>query len=529
MKQNRVAQGLSSVFLCALLLSLAAGTDLAAQGVDRVELEKSKSAKILFINYEGPYARIESREDIRGIGLALGRAIKAGARRAGAANRYFAVHPAAVADQERLNADIFGLGVDAGVDHIDNLRLILQGYLEGAYDYSAGDAALLAEFITIYNAVYRGDWDYFTRRYQQAALDELSADKAGLSIRFDEWPGRALIVIPLATATPGTLSAVDTTSITEEKVVDEMRKEGDRGVEQRKEMVDLKEREAAAAEQSADLQREAIAEEEAKLAAEKAKLEADKAQAAADQEKAKQAEAAGEPSSPGEKQAQAEQQRELAQREAEVTEKEAALDAKKEEAAATEAFAEQKAQEAKEDRKDIAADQQDLIAEQEARQTAPEGVLGMRLTGPDAPLGNLVILDAADYAELSASAMNTINGRTVTVLDGAIFAVAGRAQGSGAIRLVRLDPKTLESTRQGEDDITPESLLWLNGKDLYALTLVGGKRHLARFDAELTRKARSSVEAHPYGTPIFSDGLVLTQRADGSALVLNAGDLTERK
>jgi len=529
MKQNRVARTLPSWFLSALLLAAAAGTNLAAQGVDREELDKSKSAKIIFINYEGPYARIESREDIRGIGLALGRAIKAGARRAGAANRYFAVHPAAAADQERLNADIFGLGVDAGVDHIDNVRLILQGYLEGAYDYSAGDAALLAEFITIYNAVYRGNWDYFTGRYQKEAQDELSADKAGLSIRFDEWPGRALIVIPLATAKPGTLSAVDTTSITEEKVVDEMRKEGDRGVEQRKEMVDLKEREAAAAEQSADLQREAIAEEEQKLAAEKAALEAEKAQAAAEQKKAQQAAAAGAAADPSAEKDREEKQRELADREAEVKEKEAALDAKKEEAAATEAFAEQKAQEAKEDRKDIAEDQQDLIAEQEAGTVAPAGVMGLRLTDPDAPLGSLVILDTAGYAELSASAMNTINGRTLTVLDGALIAIAGRAQGSGAIRLVRIDPKTLQSDKQGEDDITAESLLWLNGKDLYALTLVGGKRFLGRFDADLVRKARSSVEVHPYGVPIFRDGLLLTQRADGSVLVLNPTDLTERK
>ncbi len=464
-----------------------------------------------------------------GIGLALGRAIKAGAVRAGATNRYFAVHSMSAGDGERLDADVFGLGVDAGVDHIQNLRLILQGYLEGAYDYASGDAALLAEFITIYNAVYRGNGDYFTSRYRKGVLDELTVEKAGLSIRFDEWPGQALIVIPLAFAKPGSLSAVDTSSITEEKVVDEMRKDGDRGVEQRKEMVALKEREAAAAAQSADLQREAIAQEEEKIAAEKAALAAEKAQAEADRKAAEEAAARGETTSPAQEKAALEKEKEVANRESAVAEKEAALTEKKAEAAATEQFAEQKAQEAKEDRADIAADQQALITEQEADRTAPDGVVAVRLAGPDAPLGNLVIIDTTSHAELSVSAMNTVNGRTLTAVDGALIAVAGRTQGNGAIRLVRIDPRTLESVKQGEDDIAAESLLWLNGKDLYALTLAGGKRYLGRFDTDLTRQARSAVEVHPYATPVFSDGLLLTQRADGSVLVLNPRDLTERK
>ncbi|MCA1951337.1 MAG: hypothetical protein LDL24_12245, partial [Treponema sp.] len=258
--------------------------------VDKAELESTRNSNIIFINYEGPHARIETREDIRGIGYALGRVIKAGALRAGNTNRYFAVHSVS-SNKALLDADIFGLGIDVGVDHIRNLRLILQGYLEGAYDYSAADAALLAQFITIYNAVYRGNWNYFTTRYAPNVVAELTKEKAGLSIRFDEWPGKALIVIPLATGQAGSLSAVDTSKITEKPVIEQLKKDENLGLDARKGMVDLKEREAQEAKQTAQVQKEAIAQEEAKLAAEKAALEAEKTRLAEEKAQAAKAEA----------------------------------------------------------------------------------------------------------------------------------------------------------------------------------------------------------------------------------------------
>ncbi len=528
--------------LCLLVLLGAPG--LHAQGVDREELEKSRSARIVFINYEGPHARIESREDIRGIGLALGRAIRAGAVRAGSANRYFAVHSVAPGTAEKLNADMLGLGVDVAVDHIRNLRLILQGYLEGAYEYSAGDAALLAEFITVYNAAYRGNWEYFTGRYREGVVKELTPDKAGLSIRFDEWPGRALILIPLATARLGSLSAVDTGAVTEKAVIDQMRREEDRGVEQRKEMVDLKEREAAGERQTAALQREAIAEEEAKLASERAALEAKRARVAeerraADAEAARRAAespalaagaapAASPAPTPAQERA-AEREAELAKKEEGLAAKEADLAEKKEEAAASEARAEQKEAEAKADRASIAQDQQAVIAAQDAARAAPAGIPGVRLTGPLSPLGRVVLVDPSSGRELAFSTLNTVNGRTVAVLGEKIVAVAGQAAGTGAIRLVAIDPKNLEMTKQGEDDIHPNSLLWIVGQDLYALAATEGKAYLARFDADLVRRARTAVPVHPFASVAVRDGVLLTQREDGSALALNPSDLVERK
>ncbi len=526
--------------LIAAVLALVAVSALGSLEVDRTELEKSRSARVVFINYEGPHARVESAEDIREIGRALGRAVRAGAARAGSPHRYFAIHSASAAAADRLDADVLGLGVDAGVDHIVNLRRILQGYLEGAYEYSERDAALLAEFITVYNAVYRGDWNYFGSRYKEAARASLTSDKVGLSVRFDEWPGRSLIVIPLGEGKPGSLSAVETSSLTEKKVVEELRKDEGRGVEPRKEMVDLKEREAAEAKQTAAVQREAIAEEEAKIAAERAALAAEKERIAAQEKAAAQAgtgaagtgAAAGGAPAAGTAQGEtaaptAEAKAAVAAKEEELAKREEALGEKKEAAAAAEERAEKKAEEAKTERKEIAADQQAAIA-QEAAKPAPTGVPALRMADPTSPLGKVVLVDAAGV-ELAASALDTVNARSVMVLEDRIVAIAGQAKGSGAVRLVTLDPKTLAMTKQGADDIHEGSLIWTRGTDLYAVVSVGGKLHLARFDKDLVKVAQSAVTVHPFAAPLFRADSLTVQASDGSPVLLGAGDLVAKK
>jgi hypothetical protein len=121
--------------------------------------------------------------------------------------------------------------------------------------------------------------------------------------------------------------------------------------------------------------------------------------------------------------------------------------------------------------------------------------------------------------------MNTVNTRTVVFSGTRIFAVAGINQGNGAIRLVEISPDTLEMLKQGDDDISLNSLLWVNGANLYAITVINGKNYLARFDNNLTRQALSTVEIHPYGSCLFQGDRVLTQSTNGSPLLLNAQTL----
>jgi hypothetical protein len=520
-------------FVTSIILILT-GVSLYAQDaqVDTRELE-SNLAPVSFINYEGPHVRIETRDQIWGVGYSLGTAVQAGAVNTGGTGRYFVIHSVSGPEDGKLDADIMGFGVDVGVDHIRNLRLIVQGYLEGAYTYSAQDAALLAEYITIYNAVFRGDWNFFTGRYKTPVVQHLTPEKAGLSIRFDEWPGQTLMVIPLALAQPGSLSAVDTSTLTDPRVTEELRGDEDRGIPQRQGMVDLMERESEEAGQRAEQQRRETAREEQQIAQDRQQAQQEREQIAQDRQQVEQAEAEGKISPEEAEQAKEEltEREDTADRkEEEIAQREDALEEKQEEARRTEEFADQKAEEAREQREEIARDQQEIIAQESGGPvTVPQGVLGARLERPDSSLGRLVLLSPDSGTELKISALNTLNIRTLAFIDGKVLAVAGENRGNGAIRLIDIDPGSLEMLAQGDDDIHPQSLLWVNGSDLYAVTVSDGNLYLGRYNTALARQARSTVTVHPFATVTFQGDLVLTQNAGGKGIILNARDLSERK
>jgi len=289
-----------------------------AQQVDRGELQRNL-APVTFYNNEGPQARIETREQIRQIGAGLGQSISARQARAGVNNRYFVIHSVTAPDGDKLNADIFGLGSNAGVDHIRNLRTIIQGYLQEAYAYSARDAALLAEYITIYNAVYRGNWNYFSGRFKKPVVDNLNRDSAGLAVRYQEWPGKTLMLIPL---NAGGLSSINTSAISDSRVVERLRSEDDRGIPQRQGMVDLKEREAAQARQEAANKQEAARTEAGAIARDRQSLEAEQRQIERDRQRLEQERASGRVTD----EEAARREAELARRDADADKKSDALD-----------------------------------------------------------------------------------------------------------------------------------------------------------------------------------------------------------
>jgi hypothetical protein len=479
--------------------------------IDQGELQKNL-APVSFISFEGPHARIETREQIRQIGVGLGQTVKAGRERAGTGPRYFVIHSVSAPDGNKLDADIFGLGANTGVDHIRNLRTIIQGYLQEAYSYSAQDAAVLAEYITIYNAVYRGNWEYFSERYKKPVVGNLNPQAAGLATRYTEWPGKTLMLIPLGM---GGLSAIDTSSISDSRVVEEMRREDDKGIEQRRNMVDLKEREAAAAEQKAANQRDAARKEERAIATEKSQLEKDRQQLADNkaQGAVTQTEAA-------------KQEADMQKKSDELDKRESELVLQKEDAAKQEQFAEKKTEEAQRERESIAKDQQGIID----RGETPQGLIGIMLEQRDAAIGRLVIIDSASRRETRRSQLNTVYVRTLTFVGGKILAVAGENRDNSAIRLIEIDGRTLEMVKQGNDDIHPNSLIWVNGSDLYAITadLSNGTLNLGRFNADLALQAKSKIAVSSNASVSIQQGRLLTQREDGSAALLNPADLTEQ-
>jgi hypothetical protein len=449
------------------------------------------------------------------------------------------IHSVSDPEGDRLDADIFGLGVDAGVDHIRNLRLIIQGYLESVYSYSEGDASLLAEYITIYNAVFRGNWGYFGGRYKTAVIQYVDREKAGLSVRFDEWPGRTHMLIPLNLGRSGSLSAIDTSSLTRPEVIDEMRSRDDMGLDSRKDMVDIKEREAEEAAERAAAERRAAGEAEKQAAQARSEAAAERESIARDREQAREDAAAGR-TTPAEQRRTGEQLAEreeaAARKEAEADQKEAEAAEQRREAEKDERLAEQKSEEAYQERQDIARDQQVLIARQDgrdqpaARSGTQTAFITVRITAGDSALGRLVRIDSATAGELSSGNLDTVNARSLVQVGSRIIAMAGENRGSAVVRLVEINQETLEIARRSDSDIHPQSLIWQNGGGLYAIAVQDGRNYLARFNANtLAAESRSAIPVHPWGTPVFQGNTVLIQRENGEAAILNAADLSEKQ
>ena len=154
-----------------------------AVDVDEEELQELGTADVEFINYEGPHDRIDTADEIRAIGRALGADVDAAYEQFDYAGKYRVIHAVDPETEQGLDADIFIPLATARVDHIDNMRRIISAFLEAAYDFDRADADLLARFITVYNAVTRGNMEFFDERYKKIVTQHLTATTAGMSRR----------------------------------------------------------------------------------------------------------------------------------------------------------------------------------------------------------------------------------------------------------------------------------------------------------------------------------------------------------
>ena len=138
--------------------------------VDEKELETVSTQPVVFENYNGPHSVINSAAEIAGIGTDLGKIIADNPetpKNAGSSLRYQIIHAVNPEEKGKFDADIFVIGSSSSIDHIKNIRRIIAAYLSKAYGYSSDDAQTVATFVTVYNAVYRGNTDYLNLKYKK--------------------------------------------------------------------------------------------------------------------------------------------------------------------------------------------------------------------------------------------------------------------------------------------------------------------------------------------------------------------------
>ncbi|MCQ2241459.1 P83/100 family protein [Treponema sp.] len=526
---------------------------------------------IVFENYSGPHAVIETVEAIKAIGSGLGNRLKANGldkeATVGANEKYTVIH-AVDETKGKLDADILIINSNATVDHIRNLRRIIGAYLSAAYGYSEKDAGTVATFVTVYNAVYRQNLDAFNGKYKDIVTKNLTASKCGLSTKWSEWPGNSQIVIPLGEFADGGLSAVETSVISDKNVVNSMKEEDDKGIDERKNMVDIKEREAdAASEKAQEAAKEASqekknlddqkkvqknAEKEAadkKATADKKQQEADKAKQEAKEnpnDKEKQQEAAAKQSEADKSKAEAESAQKKAAEEKEKTEEQKS---KVEEAlAAAEELqkkADKKQDEAQNERQEIAKDQSELLKDE--LQNAKDGtVLGLKVLDSDEKLSTLVKINAKTGEVVRESPVKVIRGRTVLEVrdpiidtvtnaimpakssDAALFymAVCGENAGKGAVKLCLIDAFTMEIQKESDEALSKDSVLVTNGSNYYCVIEDNGKYYIANYDKSVTLKQKSSISVNPAtAITVTGSGLVVTTDRNESVL-LTLSDLS---
>lgn len=523
-------------FAIALLISLS--TTAFALEVDENELKSTGTIDtVVFVNYTGPHAKIDSLNSIKKIGSDLGTVIAANPEKmtnTGDANKYSVIHAIDPSESGKLDADILLIGPNATVDHIKNLRYIIASYLSSAYGYSEQDAETVAVFVTVYNAVYRGNTEYFAKKYKNIVNSNLTADKCGLALNYKDWPGKSQIVIPLYDVKGG-LSSVDTSVISDKEVVKHMQEDDDKNVESRKQMVDIKEREAEEATEKAQEAQKKAVEEQKKLQEEKQKTQEVKKEAETAKKEAEQAKKVAE-KNPNDKKAQEEaakkqevaeeKQEELKAQEEKQAEQEEKTEEAKETAAEKQAVADKKTNEAQEERKEIAKDQQEVI-EKAIRDAATPAVYGMELTDEDQLLSTLIKVNSQNGQIIKTSPVTYIRNRTMFQAGENFIAIAGENKGNGAVKLVLLSSDTMEIAAESNEIVHENSVLIQDGTDYYCVIQDGKNWVLAKYDQELTLNLKSPVPLMS-STPVsITEAGILVTGAKGYVKLLDKSDLTE--
>ena len=493
---------------------------LFAQQVAEDELRDFGTADIEFINYDGPHDRIDTDDEIRAIGRALAAGLAGGVTEFQYSGKYTVIHAVDPSTKRGLDADIIIPLATARVDHIDNVRRIISGFLEEAYDYGRADADLLARFATIYNAVSRGNMDFLEDRYKPVVVQHLTAANAGLSRRYDEWPGKSRIVIPLGGV--GGLGTVDPGELGDRQVVEELRSQEDMGVEDRQELVDLTERVVQEREEAVDREEAAIREEELRITERESQIQEEREQI--DQER--------EQGVDEQRQTEIDQrERELAEDEQGLQDDRAAVDERREELQDDRQEVAELTAQVREEREQIASDTRALLDEREISDEIRGLVGGLSPVyfiqvreESGTVLGQLVLINPVNGLLLNRSAENAIVSRSYTFFDDSLLVIAAESE---AGRLAVFDVTSLEELKRGPEEIFLGSSLSVHGDPAaaYAVVRQAGEWYVGRFDADLELIERSVIAVNPYTTFAFGGDKVWVQTKDDRIVALGLVDM----
>jgi len=531
-----------------LSLALLAGACLVASGIGVDVSELRSAGTIEFVNYSGPLNIFQTDLNIRGIGRNLARQVARGAGDARIGLKYSALHVVGTEEPEKFSADIISLDKDAKVDHINNVRRIVSAYLETLYSYPRKDADLLALFVSYYNAIYRRNFDYFSGKYKTIVLAHLDAQRLGISTKYFEWPGATQLVVPLnEKATRDVLSALSTSELTTKAVVDQLKAKEDKGVKERTQIVELKQKEVAKGQEVVDAEVKKLAEQKkasdaAAADLEKAKRDAEALKSAEEKEAAEEKIRAQEEALAKQREAQkADEERIAAQQKALEEKKQEIAGEKKDIAADTTALKaetqpEQLKKELEKKSEELAAREADVAKREELAKKGETdaAIFGGKLyylkikeylTGGHYN-NDMLIINAGTGKVLLKSAEANICGRKYDIFPDGVAVITHKGDHTAGHYLTLLDLDTLARKAIGEEAVFYRGFVEVRDGFTYTIVDRGKSYYLGKFDTAMKLLAISKDPVDGDSFISFYGDLIYINREDKQILVLKKDDLS---
>ncbi len=563
--------------LTAVLLSHPA----SALQVDTDELKSAR--KIEFINYTGNVRHADSPREVFSIGKGLAASLaKRGSDTAAFSMKYSIVRALSKEEPDKYSADIFSINKDARVGHIDNVRRIIAGYLEGMYGYSPRNSRTLSLFITYYNALYRGDMNYISSKYKSIVVGHLDASNAGISTRYDEWPGATRILIPLTdNPSRGRLDSIDPDMISDDDVRKEIRKD-DKNIEDRKDLVELKKKvieknkdeinreKTELSEKEKKMQKDEIKLKEREKTAEKEKSDLQKEKESITKEKGKAA-ALLNPEEKKKKEKEIQdngeniKKREEKSREEEkkISEEKKKIEKKKEETSLEKKKIKDKEEKLTKKEDKISKEEKEIRDDEIKRdiKKSPDKVaallskkaeeldqredalrdkksdkniyalklfyLKIREYLQDGHYNNeMYMINAATRSVEFKSPVENICGSRYDIFSRGVAVITHMGSHEKSHHLTLLSRETLQPVASGSDDIFWRSFVGIRDGSIYAIMIDKGEYYLGRFSEDLKLAAKSAERISKETFISFYEDFIYINRWDKKIMVLKKSDLS---
>ncbi len=542
-----------------------------------VNVKEIQSAKkVNFVNYSGP---VKPNDGINNI-YAIGRGLASGItkvrdnQKINFTMKYSMIHAVSQDEKEKLSADIFIINPEARVDHIKNIRRILAGYLQDKYKYSENEALTLAVFATYYNAVYRGDIEFFASKYKTVVTSQITKDNAGIALNYAEWPGKTRIIIPLTEdSMRGTINKLDPDELASEKVRNELRK-SDAGTQMRKDMVDIQKENVAEEKKQLTDDKKQVAEEKKQVDEEKKKVTEEKKQVAEEkkqvEQKKQEIEKIADPVKKQDETKKIENKEQevlkkeetVAEKEKKVAEKEKHVAEKEQNVVKQEEKIKSSEEQIKQEEKEIAKDEikekikqgdpavldqlekrEEAVVQKEETLDKREDQLKEESRDTNVYSDKIYYLRIREYLRngnynndmylvdtnamkiIKKSDVPNIAGQRYDVFSKGVVVITRKEDTYTENRLTMLNLDTLDAIVTGNDNIFYRSFIEIREGYIYAIVVKEAKYYLGKFDQDLKMTGISNIDIHEDTFISFFGDKIYINNRDKKIMVLNKADL----